>query len=126
MTARNLSILKPGDNVVLYNFNNKLWDTPGHVVKEITPRSYNIQTDNGVSVGRNQQHIKKVPLSVSAENPEHCRIISPSNTHQDKSSVQNKDSDHGNFTKMMHTPARAEPRQRLNVYKITTLLPQLY
>ena len=41
MTARNLSSLKPGDNVVPYNFNNKLWDTSGHVVNKTTS-SYNI------------------------------------------------------------------------------------
>ena len=115
VTARNLSSLKPGDNVVLYNFNNKLWATPGHVVKETTPRSYNIQTDNGVSVRRNRQHIKKVPLSVSTENQEHCRISSPSDTHQDKSSVQNKDSDYGDITKIIHTPVRAELRQSARI-----------
>ena len=59
VTTRYLSSLKPGDTVVLYNFNNKLQDTQGHVVKETTPRSYNIQIDNGVSVRRNWQHIKK-------------------------------------------------------------------
>ena len=117
VTARNLSSLKPGDNVVLYNFNNKLWDTPGHVVKETTPRSYNIQMDNGVSVRRNRQHIKKVPVSVSTENQEHCRISSPSDTHQDKSSVQNKDSDHGEITKIIHTPVRAELRQSARIIR---------
>ena len=53
-------------------------------MKETTLRSYYIQTDNGVSVRRNRQHIKKVPLSVSTENQEYCRISSPSDTHQDK------------------------------------------
>ena len=86
-------------------------------MKETTPRSYNIQTDNGVSVRRNQQHIKKVPVGVSTENHEHCRISSPSDTHQDKRSVQNKDSDHGDFTKIMHTPVRAEPHQSARIIR---------
>ena len=49
---------------MLYTLNSKQWDTPGLVVEETTPRSYDIQTYSGVSVQRNRQHIRTVPVSV--------------------------------------------------------------
>ena len=77
-------------------------------MKGTTPRSYDIPSNNDVSFRRTQQYINKVPVIVSTENREHCRISSPSDTHQDKICVHNQDSDHGDFVKMMHTPVRTE------------------
>ena len=59
--SQSLPAMSTGDQVLLYNFHSGLWDTPGRVVQEVSPRSYIVQTDNGIQYRRNRRHITCAP-----------------------------------------------------------------
>ena len=53
-TAKHLPLLKPGDVVRLRDISTGTWRQQGRVEKEVAPRSYRIQTENGLSLRRNR------------------------------------------------------------------------
>ena len=57
-TSRPLPALTCGTKVLLYNFDNKLWDVKGTVVEQKGIRSYLVKTEEGVVYRRNRVHIK--------------------------------------------------------------------
>ena len=60
--ARKLSKLHPGDTVRIRTGDEKIWGEPATVVKKIGPRSYLIDTGNGI-YRRNRRHLQVIPSS---------------------------------------------------------------
>lgn len=60
-TAKRLPTLKHGDRVRLRDINTGTWRQQGHVEEELSPRSYRIQTECGLSLRRNRTDLQLQP-----------------------------------------------------------------
>ena len=65
--AQDLPPLKPGDRVRIQDHVNGQWEQNGTVLREVAPRSYEIQADNGAVYRRNRVNLK--PFSSSLPEP---------------------------------------------------------
>ena len=64
--SKNLKPLKTGDRVRMQDHTTGLWKHNTTVMNEVAPRSYNIQTDNGVVYRRNRINLKPFSTSIKA------------------------------------------------------------
>ena len=60
-TAKHLPMLKPGDSVRLRDVISGTWRQRGEVQKEVAPRSYRIQLENGLALRRNRVDLQLQP-----------------------------------------------------------------
>lgn len=60
-TTKHLPMLKPGDMVRLRDISTGTWRQKGQVEEEVAPRSYRIQTENGLSLRRNRTDLQLQP-----------------------------------------------------------------
>ena len=59
-SAQTLKPLLPTQQVVLYNHRLNQYDTPATVLQEVSPRSYLVESENGVKYRRNRRMMKPV------------------------------------------------------------------
>ena len=64
---RVLSPLEQGAHVRMYDYERKLWQAPAKVVQEVSPRSYLVQTEEGVKYRRNRADLKPAPADQLVE-----------------------------------------------------------
>lgn len=60
-TAKRLPTLKRGDRVRLRDSDTGTWRQQGHVEEEVSPRSYRVQTECGLSLRRNHTDLQLQP-----------------------------------------------------------------
>ncbi|CAL9699730.1 unnamed protein product [Knipowitschia caucasica] len=60
-TAKPLSTLKHGDPVRVRDINTGTWRQQGHVEEELSPRSYKVRTEGGLSLRRNRTDLRLQP-----------------------------------------------------------------
>lgn len=98
-TAKHLPMLKPGDMVRLRDISTGAWRQKGLVEEEVAPRSYRIQTENGLSLRRNRADLQLQPTE---------KDITAKETVQQDTAESTELTDSG-LTAVSASPAAATP-----------------
>lgn len=124
--AKRLSTLKRGDRVRLRDITTGTWRQQGHVEEELSPRSYKVQTECGLSLRRNRTDLQLQPteeetaaqeVELQQDTPELPEL---SNTEQDHTySGQTAASKSPAAERPLRPQRHIKPPQRLRVAELS-------
>lgn len=84
-----LKPLKPGDNVLIYNFDNKTWEPAQVINKTKNPRSYVVKTKSGRILIRNRKYLKSTLTPYKMDYDYDFNIVQKMDKSNSSTSVQN-------------------------------------
>lgn len=94
-TAKRLPTLKHGDRVRLRDNVTGTWRQQGHVEEELSPRSYRVQTECGLSLRRNRTDLQLQPTmeetTTQESVPQHDTLETPETSHSEQEPANSSD-----------------------------------
>ena len=107
-SARALPVLETDEKVRMYNYHDKTWDVPARVVQELSPRSYLVETEEGVKYRRNRRDLKIAPAGQAVMN------IEPDKVTETEATVQPSPEPVSVLDQAVPEPVRRSQREKVN------------
>ncbi|KAK0137821.1 Zinc finger protein 862 [Merluccius polli] len=123
--AKHLRDLKPGEHVRIRDHVTGIWNIQGSVEREVAPRSYQIQTEQGASLRRNQVDLKpQVSSQQCVEQPDGASQVGETTSNLAHQIAQNEPAnpDVPSVNDSVKTPLKTLGRPRRNVQPPSRLI----